>query len=1195
MTRLAGRPATPAPTPKAPSRSSNQPKPRYVKIPAPKPAPVVNVRTGNNPRGTAIVTKAPPPKFLTGGNNPRGVAIKPNKPVYAPTPKPRLPKAKPSGGGFLGLGAITPSSVIHFAEHIPSDVVHVAKDVVHVPIIHNTLTDARDLVPNTLEGIAAIAQAGGNDLLHVAGGATHLGPGASVPEAHYHSQLEGIAKQSWHQSFLHDAVTGNWKGAIAKLKANPLYAAINLVGAADGAGEILGAVARTGAAGSRLAKAAELARGDKEILPNSPGVKRSGSSNLLVRAVQRKADETQLPPTLDRAVREHQIKKTVNEAVGITKQMADHHEQEIVAEQHRVAAGERSLIDRRGRGKHHIPAGRKVAADVASMQAMGAVDRVHAIDDLRSMHDSIAEHLQDRNVKGIERKTAETNLANIRKVLDHPDTKAIDEISRSFLERGAKQQREMQDLHLISAKQAETSPLHGAVAAGHIEGDDLHIADKANAKPSVRKAAYLTAKADLKIEESRFRTAELKAQKLPASERAEFLKPAKENLAEAKAEFSSVKAYKNDKVKGIIERTNERLPGRTPKYAYRHVPAAEVRARLVAAGRHPDEMGYFNLQAPVDKGEIAASRKLRTVARPDAAIRSRTASGVPKGNFRPGSAGLLDSALQTQRAIDKAKSFDYLDSLLGSRDTEGNLITESPKKIAAVKARIEAETGLKHTIIPRHSASSVNRVDKFMSSPSELKLRKNERYGLMPTAAVAHYIKHAEIDHSATVRHFGAINRAFRGTVLGLNPRWIAGNDIEGLLRSGLEGATPRDAQLVSKVKGVLAARGEHQANDIIDALRSGQQYGRAVRKQHEALVEGSLTHPDRPTLLRNRPVIKQLVDFYQHNITGPVFYANAKLEHGFDNMVLGQFMHDQMKQLGANMYQAAMHEQAYIEKLADGFANPQLAHEAGRYMQKTLGQYARFGPRAKFMVNTLFPFAPWYTSALRFIYVTMPKDHAITQSVLLAAQQTVASEFSKQAIAQGQLNPKTFGHRFGELQTDMPVSGGGLVDIGKMLPWGAASGGPVAMAASIAGPQFQGPALAMLAHEDAFGSPLKDKNGDVTDLGQATIIGLNELLLSLAGPVDLYDRTVRDQGKTPYSADTVFNQATKPGTDHGVPGVVGGLEKSLIPFYPTHLSSTPAAASGDGTTGVGVGGAAPIGRSGAAAVGRSGAAVVGR
>lgn len=1156
MTRIAGAPtAKPPPAPKPAPRVRSSPKPHYVPITPPPAARPTSTTAGNNPRGVAIVTKAPPSKTITTGNNPRGVQIRAPKYIVVKPPKAKVPHSTTSIGGRIAAIAGNPIAAIaaHEVTHIPS-------------IVTNFATDVRDFVPTSIEGINTIAQAGAHDLLGVATGATHVGPGAVTQPQVQHSEVAALAESAWKNSLTHDVVTGNFKGALHKLVNHPLYGALEIAGGVGAVGRVLGAAGRVGLLGDHVAEAAKLARDDRPLIEGTPGLKRHGSPNLLVRAAQHAKDKIDLPGPIERRVVEHHIRKNVNDVYGIQGALASRHGEAIVEEQHAAAAGEKGAAAKRTPIlKHHIPADRKVAADVASAQIMGAVSRKSALDDLDQLHDSIDQHLQDTKLTKMARKTAETNRDNIVKFRKNPNVKAVNEISDSYLARAQKLQDEQVQLGLLSKAQAETAPLHGAVAMGHVPGNDVRIVGTDAKLPSIRKAMYAEAKKDVTTAKNDLKEAERDATHLPIADRPKYLENAKQNLKDAQEHAAGLKKYKNEYLSGVVENTSMRVRGvdenGNPRYAVRKVLAPELRRRLIGEGRNPDEMGYVNMTAPVDKDEQIAQHATRGLSRGDAAYHSRTAKGVPTGNTRPGAASLLDSQLQSQRAIDKARGFDLLDRTQSIRDDSGKLVKGNKDTIQNLKEELEPTHG-PLTIVPRRSASSVNRMDDFIAKggvldPTDktLGVTKKERFGLMPTVATNHYLKHLKADNVGNGA-FGAVNRAFRNTVLPLSPKWIAGNDIEGLIRSGLVGAGPRDAQIVGKVIKTMRARGDDQAADTVESIMNGQHYSMANRRNHEALLQGSLEHPDKQALIRNRQPIKMIADLYMHGIVEPVFTFNRKIESGFDRAVLGAHMHHQMLEFGANWVSATRHEQQWIEKLADGYSDPALVMDAGRFIQKTLGQYSRFGPTAKRLINTIAPFAPWYANALRFVYMTMPLDHPIAQSVLLAAGQTVQKEYAAQTSAQGNLNDKVFGHRFGALSTSLAVPGGGLVDLSRYMPWGAFSGGPINAITSPAGPQIQGPALAIVAGEDPFGSPLKDKNGPVTDKGQQLLVGLNEFALSLAGPLDLADRIIVNHGSTPYSGTTILNPELKPNSHHGGPGIIGGLERSTIPGYPTYLNS---------------------------------------
>jgi hypothetical protein len=94
-----------------------------------------------------------------------------------------------------------------------------------------------------------------------------------------------------------------------------------------------------------------------------------------------------------------------------------------------------------------------------------------------------------------------------------------------------------------------------------------------------------------------------------------------------------------------------------------------------------------------------------------------------------------------------------------------------------------------------------------------------------------------------------------------------------------------------------------------------------------------------------NVQATKQFTDGCQGFVEG-VFKLNRSMESGFEMGVLGVHMRQQMQELAGSWGKAVTAQKSYIDQLAKGYADPQMAADAGRYVHDTLGQYDRFSPR---------------------------------------------------------------------------------------------------------------------------------------------------------------------------------------------------------------------------------------------------------
>lgn len=646
----------------------------------------------------------------------------------------------------------------------------------------------------------------------------------------------------------------------------------------------------------------------------------------------------------------------------------------------------------------------------------------------------------------------------------------------------------------------------------------------------------------------------------------ERLAAALDALNDAKAESRKLDKYEKERLSGVVADTDVRLKG--GKYAVRRVTADELEQRMRAAGRNPEDIAYLNLKAPQERagGQSYLSSSL---SRGDTPSRSRTAAGVTRGAFNPGGAALINSQLGTLGRIDRAQGFDEFIAQQAVHGEDGQVAAFDKYHVHQAAHDYEAEHGIAMTPVPLHSAAKgveaqakIRELQSLIEDGQDTaqainKSSHDARFGLVPTTAVDRYLKHLEVDRKSGHGPLSTITRSFRNTVLPFSPRWFAGNVIEATLRSALVGAGPRDAQIVGKVLERLRAEGHHYAADRLEALMGGLHYGMAHSANERAIGAGALSKAGPLDSVPGIHIARELGDAYMRGIVQPVFAFNRRIEQGFEHAVMGAHMHRQMREFGATWLQAAQHEQEWINRLAEGYTDPALALDAGRYIHEVLGQYDRFSPAMKNYVNRFAPFAPWYFNAARFVYLTMPLKHPLTEATLQAAAQTAAQEYANRDVP----HDSFFGLPVGSLLTELKVGPDAYVDTARYTPFGAFENGPWDFFGSQIFPQGQGPALAAFGGEDPFGRALKMPSGDVTDIGDRLAVAANELFLSLAGPLDVLHRIIGAHGSTEYSGSTLWQTRLKPDTHHGAPGALGGVERTLLPGFPTYLAKNAAGA----------------------------------
>lgn len=1138
-----------APPPKAPAAK-----------PTPAPAPKYNVPAAPVRGPKTVSNYAPPGKSATAAptatHGPRMVSN-----YHAPKVTKAATK-KSSGTSLLGVitapGDIT-SGITHALSGVGHELGHIGS---------SALKDAYHLPGNMLQGAETVGKAAATDFMNALehGHGTMVGGPTSSGGFFNDTNLGRIAHSAWQTSAVHDIVHGNIKGAVDKFTAHPLYTALDFAGGAGALGRVAGAAARTGKLGEKVAEAASLTREPHVLAPGLQPIVRHYSPNLLKKGAQVVVDHN---PRLQAAVRA----ATGNTTTRLLRKQEDYGR--TMSENLRHGA----LADTADRLHANKPKGS--AAHVLPYAVQGVArlgEHGQFLDDLQRL----AEQLDREHAAGYLTKTMKEanrrHANNIREFLTHPDVAAVAHAAEQHAGLQHAIDQEKVRLGLLDPEEARMRRLMPYVAAGHLPG--ARIANKA--EPTIRAAAWRDANKEVKTLSKHLDQTKLSNAKLIGTDprdpelrqlTARRLAAAQDALKDAKEHRKAYKDYRNEKVDGVVSDTT--VPLRKGKYAVRKVSAQEIEDHMRASGVNPDHIAYVNLSAPTRTlGSIAR----RGLSRGDSKGARATMEGLTSGQWEPGYGALSHSALSGVNSIANAKTFDDFISRAAAKDASGAPQLYKAGQAEQAAADLSKRYGVQMTPVAAHSATlragAEGKVARLQSRVSPLDgegkylkpadAPKGARFALVPAESADRYLAHLKADqagHGAVA----AFNRQFRNTVLPFSTKWFAGNTIEAGLRSALVGAGPRDAKLVDKV---IAAAGDEGAPRI-EALMNGLHFGMAHRQNMDAIGAGGMLDAPNHELLhaiRNSPGIRQASDFYTKQIVQRVFAFNRRIEQYAEKAALGAHMHRQMREFGATWLQAAQHEEQWMQKLAEGYSDPAMAMDAARFIHETLGRYDSFSPKMRRLIATWAPFLPWYRNAVRFVYHTMPVKHPLTSAILLHAQQAVQPAWDKQgkAVPHGTFAGLPEGSLLSALQTG-PSS---YLDLGRYTPAGAFTDGPLNAGMGAIAPQVQGIYRA-LSGQDPFGRALRDPHGKaVTDDAQRGLLALNQALEEILGPAYMMHRLFQEHGSTPYQTDTLWNTQIKPNTHHGFPGVAGGAERVLDPFFPTYLARNTA--SGGSSKGLG-------------------------
>jgi hypothetical protein len=359
------------------------------------------------------------------------------------------------------------------------------------------------------------------------------------------------------------------------------------------------------------------------------------------------------------------------------------------------------------------------------------------------------------------------------------------------------------------------------------------------------------------------------------------------------------------------------------------------------------------------------------------------------------------------------------------------------------------------------------------------------KYVLVLDDAADQMSKHMRLlQPAAASRAIYQAGRLFRGTVLTTAISWPTGNIVEGLVRAGVRGVTPRDVAFARRVEKRLASIDPDMAEEFRHRIGSGN-FGiedmRAIHTTAESYADNATLSQGARLLgaLRQTPGPKQVADAWSW-YTQRVFGANGWLEHWIKMGMAGKGMRDlRMSDSRLKDYRKA------VEQAAEGLRGTNEQVALAKYVRRAYGRYEAFSPSQRYIISTFTPFAAWVYNAAKFLTVVMPLDHPV-MSAILAANSKAQEEWRRN---------KGLNLLPGFMQGGLPTSDEEITRIARYTPFGVIAN-PTETVAGTLLPQLMGPYMASRGLDwkgDVIGG--KERREDVSE-GER----VREALFSLGG-----------------------------------------------------------------------------------------------
>lgn len=551
--------------------------------------------------------------------------------------------------------------------------------------------------------------------------------------------------------------------------------------------------------------------------------------------------------------------------------------------------------------------------------------------------------------------------------------------------------------------------------------------------------------------------------------------------------------------------------------------------------------------------------------------KTRTGEGARQGSYDASFGALGEQLVRGRGVLDAIGTFDHFVGQFGQKRRDGQPYTwdealrtaeqvheatgVAMSPVRAVPARYDHATrqdildrqGTATT--PQHLESlTVGRLDDAMKEPVGAE-RQARNVVLVPAQQLERFRAHQTSGSGPGAKAGQAATRAFRNTVLPFSTKWLVGNVGEATLRSAFEGVTLVDIVYRGpKIMRNVRELDEAAWREADTRIRGGLVYGSAdtlsARRGAEDFAGTRLHTPAQAVELVGRlPVIRQTIGglgVYKR----AVFAANRGMERAFQQGVIGKEARRDVQELTGSWTKALVLQEAVAREVARGLLGTPKQIQYARQVDAVLGQYGRFSPTTRRIVQSYAPFLPWFLNAVRFVGYTLPVKHPVKAALLANATVTLQADIEAQAKS---VPP-------GDLEAAIRRKDGGLVNIARYTPFGAFTAGPEGIAAPWL-PQID--SAVQILHGNAFtGRPLQTHDGGKP---KKLWLALNAIVESAVPGVQIA-RRIREKGATPFDDSSVLTPRTKPGTARS-----GAADRILNPLRPVYVGGAGAAPSTDG------------------------------
>lgn len=784
--------------------------------------------------------------------------------------------------------------------------------------------------------------------------------------------------------------------ALSRAGEHPLYTALEALAVKSGLGHGAGAIARKlGIPGAQHALRPDLvAYGDV--------ARRQGpySNDLISRWLQRRADDRRTRgPHGEVLMRPGEVSKHLRSAT----------DREVFAGEQVRRGNQRQVGHELNDVKPTDPA----QADVVSHAIQGiSRNPDRAIFDLQSYRDELL--AQQPNLTASELTANRKQVETIDAALANPQPDAVYNAVRTFVEQQKPITEGLVERGLLDPEQARKSV---AIPYARVHMD----------------AGYGLSRADV-AEEAQIRQA-MKQSGLDSTERGQLL--------------------------GALSRVRAKMQTLGPAGDALSLDAIESHMR--ENGVEPADLGFVTQRPAPAEGPAAFFQPPNE--RPSLPRQRRTGIATTQGTFDPSWDAVVQQAVHGRTILDRVHNFENLLERFGMRAPGGRAFADfgeakraaehpedfgmqlpdvpggwRPMRLSpwlAKKAEIDAAAGIGHN--NALEADQPSMVENFSADAVKNALEPGDGpVVLMPKIVTDRMRQHFQ-ELQPLEKGAQAVTGALKGAWLPTSPKWITGNALDNyVVRAFGTGITPHDMvtgrRFARLFKDELTP--EQQAR-ALESIVPGGLYGSYARIQPYRALDQFVGTKIEPLAraahaVLSSPGVRTVAELYRR-YRDTVFEFDSKyIEQMPQYGQLAKSARHELDMTRRQFRKAVAAQDPVISDFIRGFRNPEHIDHFAKEVETVFGNWGKNGPEARRFLSTWAPFWMWGRAAVKFAFITMPRDHPMLTGIIAASEQMTREERQKLGLDFGGKEPLP-----GFLQGGVPGFLGGVIGLSGLTTYG--------------------------------------------------------------------------------------------------------------------------------------------------------------